>query len=93
MQGLINLPAMATYTELKRLIEAKAISSFADFFLFVDMDQFCIDTKIPAGRMQALVASPGHMTMDELWTISQVIGVSLPAVGTIAKSDFIRLMQ
>ncbi|HYH14818.1 MAG TPA: hypothetical protein VD794_06355, partial [Flavisolibacter sp.] len=63
---------MATYTELKALIEAKAIHSFADFFLFIPQNKFREDTGISVRRLKALMASPGHTSMDEIWTMSRV---------------------
>lgn len=84
---------MATYTELKNLIKAKAVTSFADFFLFISKNQFMEDTGISRRRLDALMASPGHMSMDELMKISRLIGVEVADIGVIVAGDFLRASQ
>lgn len=74
---------MIQYHHFKDLLEAGAIISFEDFFLFLSPKQFCADTGISATRLRALRQLPRQMTLEEIILISTLLNVDTGKLGSI----------
>jgi hypothetical protein len=76
---------MATYSDLRTAIDAGAVHSFDDFFLFVEQKQFMADTGISIRRLKALRALPMQMSLLEMITIADLLSMQWDEFGALLK--------
>lgn len=76
---------MTSYADLKLAIERGAVASFDQFFMFVTQKQFMADSGISVRRLNALRSRPIHMTLQEMFDISELLNIDSKLFGDLVK--------
>ena len=66
---------MATYFELKQMIENGSITSFNEWFEHIDLDQFTAATNMTAKRLNALRLNPCDFKLKEIMQIGALLDI------------------
>lgn len=81
------------YTTAKILLEKKAITTFADIFVYIPYTVVADDLRTNHARMKKMIANPGLFKFEEIIQLSELLDYDCKKLMLLAGLDVDRLMR